>query len=71
MGAPLVWVRYPATASIAGRGDVAVRRRTRLYAAALKVTTQSTRAPPRCRSFRNPPTVFIHPKTCSISFRFC
>jgi hypothetical protein len=38
--------------------------------AAVKVKTQSTNAPPRCRSFRKPPTVFIQPKTYSISLRF-
>ena len=46
-----------------------VRKRTRLYAAAVKVTIQSTSSPPRCRSLRRPPMVFIQPKTCSISFR--
>jgi hypothetical protein len=36
-----------------------------------EVTTQSTRSPPRCRNLRKPPTVFIQPNTCSISFRRC
>src|SRR5438094_2816790 len=44
--------------------------RTKLYVAAAKVNTQPTRSNPRCRSWRSIPTVFIHPKTSSIRFRF-
>src|SRR5438045_3938609 len=34
---------------------------SQLEACAVKVTIQSTSSPPRCRSLRRPPTVFIHP----------
>ena len=44
--------------------------RTRLYAAAVKVKTTRRGRPPRWRSLRRPPTVFIQPKPCSTSFRF-
>src|SRR5438876_2118026 len=44
--------------------------RTKLYVAAAKVNTQPTRSNPRCRSWRSIPSVFIHPKTSSIRFRF-
>ena len=43
--------------------------RTKLNAAAVKVKIQSTSGPPRCRSLRSTPTVFIQPQTCSTSFR--
>jgi hypothetical protein len=33
------------------------------------VKIQVTNGPPRCRSFRRPPTVFIQPKLCSTSLR--
>ena len=36
---------------------------------AVKDTIQSTLRPPRCRSFRRSPTVFIHPKGCSTFLR--
>jgi len=48
---------------------ISVRIRTRLYAAAVKRNCQFTRAPPRCLSFRIPPTVFIQPKTSSMRLR--
>ena len=64
--------RGPATPAAGDQGHLAsrFRNRTKLSAVAAKVSCQSTRAMPRCRSLRRPPTVFIQPKTCSTSFRF-
>jgi hypothetical protein len=52
----------PGVARTAWRGGHAglvssVRKRAKLYAAGAKVTTQSTRSAPRCRSWRNPSTL--------------
>jgi hypothetical protein len=44
-------------------------RRMRLQAAAVRVNSQPTRAVPRCRVLRRPPTVLIQPKTSSIRLR--
>lgn len=48
-----------------------LRIRTRLYTAAAKVNSYSTRCTPRSFTLRNNPTVFNHPKTSSTRLRFC
>ncbi len=59
-------VKLPPAWGQAGRSR---RKRTKLYAAHAKVTSQSTRAVPRCFTFRRPATVFSQPNTSSIFLR--
>ena len=76
VGAPSLDFGDPPTAEGVGRtrlGQAAVTRslgrRIRLQATAVSVTTQPTRANPRCRVLRNPAAVLIQPNGSSMRFR--
>ena len=76
VGAPSLDFGDPPTAEGVGRtrlGQAAVTRslgrRIRLQATAVSVTTQPTRANPRCRVLRNPAAVLIQPNGSSVRFR--
>lgn len=76
IGVPALDVGDPPTAEHLGRARLrhaalakSLGRRTRLQAAAVNVTTQPTRARPRCRVLRNPAAVLIQPNGSSIRLR--
>ena len=67
-----VWPGFRALGAELGHDQPAASslgRRTRLQAAAVSVNSQPTRAVPRWRVLRRPPTVLIQPKPSSIRLR--
>ena len=73
LGIRCVFQRIPGFGTDSGRSYAAAPSsfgsRTKLYAAALRVNIQPTRAVPRCRVLRKPAAAFVHPNTSSIRLR--